>query len=922
MGEVATFTDIHLKERLFLGTRGVVSAQDGDLFLCGTIRSGVVECGALKAEVLRDVGSLRVTQGLFVGGEAVAASMRTASLCAREIRLECLGGGANVRIAARHPRELLLDGNVSVGGSLSAGHINMNVIDTHSVSFTQADVTLRAVPGRRALALEGDAEICGTLTCRGALRADRLLGGTLGSGPAASQQEAVDSVRAMYASTNLGLDGYYGALPPAVCANQLVDQGAVIRAATAAAGHALQRLDGVQTDVRCLDRGVADLASAAAGATADLRALWGNVGLLEERVLRGETAASGTASEATRRLHALEANVGLLHSALGDHGATVAAVQTRLASDVEGLTKHIHERHADACGAAGTLEKRLEATREDLAALHPRLSSLEGVLEGKASQTQVLGLERAVQAVGQSLSAQAEAAKGQADATAQRLEGAEGKLDALERLVDNQMDTLVEHLGAIEECEAKLEALAWKVDQESSAAAHAEHARLLQEQGDRLASVHADLQHVRQARDSLDRQVRVLGQALGEHADGTASRVQCVLDRVAGHDDQLAALADRVNRAAAQSTHGLRDLTQTMERSAASLRAQVDLANEAAGVASVRAAAGEAALRRLDALDGAIGTTSLRARDIDCATLTCSGGARWHGDVGVSRDLDVGGNADVRGDLAVAGAATCSRLLMPVDPGQFAPGEVERAVQVVRAAYARNGVSLRGYTQEAVAWGGAPPAPNGLADEGAMARAAVAAAGDALRRIDDLTSGAWEVPQVHVGSRGDIVKQAREGWGVWCDTASGKLVCGGQRRVLSKAAGVELRTSPPGAAPEPIEGGSGFFAGKVLASEFVAFSDSRLKRGVERVDPGECMRLLDGVHTHVYEQGDEVKYGFIAQQLGARIPQAVRTCPGVIDGALVPDVASVDSMQVVALLVGAVRHLAARLEALAPHLRG
>ena len=138
---------------------------------------------------------------------------------------------------------------------------------------------------------------------------------------------------------------------------------------------------------------------------------------------------------------------------------------------------------------------------------------------------------------------------------------------------------------------------------------------------------------------------------------------------------------------------------------------------------------------------------------------------------------------------------------------------------------------------------------------------------------------------------------------------------GGTFRKLTKTNGVEIVSADPGVTTS-VSGGSGFFAGKVVAGEFVVFSDARLKKDITPVSPMDCTALVKGLKPRAYRQHEDVKYGFIAQDLLEIVPEAVRRGPGMIDGVCHTDVLSVDGMQIIALLAGSLRDMALRVETL------
>ena len=327
------------------------------------------------------------------------------------------------------------------------------------------------------------------------------------------------------------------------------------------------------------------------------------------------------------------------------------------------------------------------------------------------------------------------------------------------------------------------------------------------------------------------------------------------------------------------------------------------------------AAAGNA-LVRLDNLANAVTTQALTANTIQCDALSATGSSILGG-ITVLGNLT--GNsvtmatASVQQGLVVSGNTLCGKIYAPGSQTRPVAANVNQAVEVVRSAFAANAISLGGY------WSNSVPASltvGSRVDEFAMARAAAAAAGNALSRLDELTSGAWAVPSVQVGLQSDgSTPQMRQGWGVWCDAASGNVNVGGTFRKLTKTNGVEIVSADPGVTTS-VSGGSGFFAGKVVAGEFVVFSDARLKKDITPVSPMDCTALVKGLKPRAYRQHEDVKYGFIAQDLLEIVPEAVRRGPGMIDGVCHTDVLSVDGMQIIALLAGSLRDMALRVETL------
>lgn len=270
------------------------------------------------------------------------------------------------------------------------------------------------------------------------------------------------------------------------------------------------------------------------------------------------------------------------------------------------------------------------------------------------------------------------------------------------------------------------------------------------------------------------------------------------------------------------------------------------------------------------------------------------------------------------GKHVVADTVHASRVLMPLAAAAAAADDagLADAVDAVKRVYDAGAVGLRGYVAEHLPPEAVVSVVGGVkADETVMARAAVAAAGNALARLDSIGSSVLDVRGVRVGVPAISAENPiRVGWGLWCDSADGAIACG-QHTAMSMETGVQTRSMPFGVSHN-MSGGSAYFGGKVLASEFISFSDKRLKRDVREIQPERCTDLVRDVLTHEYEHDGWKKYGFVAQQMEECIPQAVRSGPGVIDGRPADDVLSIDTNQVIALLTGCVRDLLRRVDVL------
>lgn len=296
----------------------------------------------------------------------------------------------------------------------------------------------------------------------------------------------------------------------------------------------------------------------------------------------------------------------------------------------------------------------------------------------------------------------------------------------------------------------------------------------------------------------------------------------------------------------------------------------------------------------------------------------------FDGHVSVARSLGAAA-LDVQGDIRCGGTVWT--------PGRQAAvaGETQAAIATLRKAYAENAIGLEGYVSQALPAQAVLARPDTSTDSGIMsqptlvnetlmARAAAAAAGHALERLDELQDVGIDAQRVHI--HGDAAARAdvRQGWGLWCDTTSGNVSCYGRHRSVT-ATEDTMSVAPPGT-QDHIGGGSAFFAGKVLASEFVAYSDARLKHNIVKMDTRSCLEMVDAMHTFSYTQAGEAKYGFVAQQLATAVPNAVRHGPGMIGSKFHSDVLSIDAHQVIALLAGAVRDLSARYSALEAQVTG
>jgi hypothetical protein len=100
--------------------------------------------------------------------------------------------------------------------------------------------------------------------------------------------------------------------------------------------------------------------------------------------------------------------------------------------------------------------------------------------------------------------------------------------------------------------------------------------------------------------------------------------------------------------------------------------------------------------------------------------------------------------------------------------------------------------------------------------------------------------------------------------------------------------------------------------GRIRCIEMFTVSDERVKSDIEHISPDKCSEALRGVgvHRYVMKDGDGTRrFGFVAQQL-----ETQPTLDGVVndsDG----NGKSVDTVQLLALAIGAINDLAARLDA-------